>query len=180
MTSTRRATVVVGLAGGLLCGSFGIGGGAVAGPHVAAATGHISAVRFTGTVKKPTITITGSGFGSKPTPNLPISPDKAGRHYHAACATQRVAGNGKDGHDYKASDLGMNWGAQRPHGYKAGVYVRGSYIDCIGLIIVKYTNTKVVLRPGCQYALYRRMKEGDAALISVNGGKKRLSVHYQS
>jgi hypothetical protein len=129
----------------------------------------IKKVVFTGTAKAPVITITGSGFGTKPTPNPKISPAKAGAKYHSACDTQPLQGNGKDGSDYGPKALGVGWGPQAPSGYSAGVYVPGSYLDCIGLVVGSYTATKVVLHLGCQYVLYSPITAGDRYLIEVAG-----------
>ena len=119
------------------------------------AAGVIKKVVFTGTSTAPVITITGSGFGTKPTPDPQISPAKAGAKYHSACKAQPLQGNGKDGRDYGPTALGLGWGASAPSGYNAGVYVPGSYLDCIGFVVKSYTSTKVVLHLGCQYAALR-------------------------
>jgi hypothetical protein len=145
----------------------------------APSSSHITSVVFTGSTKHPTITIKGSGFGKKPHPNLPIAPYKAGSKYQSACSRQRVVSKTHDGHDYSARALGVGWSKAKPTGYGAGVYVPGSYLDCIGLRIVSYSATKVVLRPGTQYALYPAIKPGEKALIAVNGAHLRLTVQYQ-
>jgi hypothetical protein len=143
------------------------------------ASSHITSVVFTGSAKHPTITIKGGGFGKKPKPNLPIAPYKAGAKYDSACSRQRVVSKTHDGHDYSKHALGIGWSKTKPTGYGAGVYVPGSYVDCIGLRIVSYSATKVVLRPGTQYALYPGIKSGEHALIAVNGAHRRLTVHYK-
>lgn len=138
----------------------------------------IKNVVFTGSSTAPIITISGSGFGSKPNPDPNISPATAGAKYHSACNTQPLEGNGKDGRDYGATALGVGWGTSVPSGYSAGVYVPGSYLDCIGLVVTSYTSTKVVLHPGCQYALYGRITAGDDYLIQVAGVTRSGKVAY--
>jgi hypothetical protein len=165
------ATLAVTLVTGVLAGS------ASAHP-IAKGSAQITKVTFSGSPKNPTITISGSGFGHRPSPNLPIPPYSAAKKYNSDCSKQRVAGNGKDGHDYAARSLGVGWSPQAPHGFSAGVYVPGQYLDCIGLKIIKYTPSRVVLRMGCQYKLYPKVKGGEKALVSVNGARARLTVHY--
>ena len=142
------------------------------------ASSHVTSVSFHGSAHHPEIVIRGHGFGSKPKPNLPISPEHAGAKYNAGCSTQKVVGNGNDGRDYSKHRLGVGWGKTAPHGFNAGVYVPGSYLDCIGLKVVSYSSTRVVLRPGCQYAHYAKLKVGDKFWISVNGAHARGTVHY--
>jgi hypothetical protein len=139
---------------------------------------HVTSVSFHGSAHHPKIVIRGHGFGSKPKSNLPISPEQAGKKYNSDCSKQKVAGNGKDGRDYSKSRLGVGWAKTAPSGFTAGVYAPGSYLDCIGLKIVSYSSTRVVLRPGCQYALYPKLKVGDRFLVTVNGARARGTVRY--
>jgi hypothetical protein len=138
----------------------------------------ISKVVFTGTSTAPVITITGSGFGTKPAPNPKISPAKAGAKFHSTCNTQPLQGNGNDGHDFGPTALGVGWGTSGPDQSSAGVYVPGSYLDCVGLIVVRYTTTKVVLHLGCQYALYTPIAAGDDYQVQVAGVTRTGIVAY--
>jgi hypothetical protein len=143
-----------------------------------AATTHISRVVFSGTSDEPVVTISGSGFGAKPPADPAISPAKAGRKYDSTCRTQPLQGNGKDGRDFGATALGVGWGTSAPSGYSAGVYVPGSYLDCIGLIVERYSATKIVLVPGCQYRLYSPITSGDDYLVEVKGTTHRGRVTF--
>jgi hypothetical protein len=138
----------------------------------------IKKVVFTGSSTTPVITVTGSGFAAKPAADPNISPAKAGDKYDSECNTQPLQGNGKDGRDYGPTALGVGWGASVPTGYSAGVYVSGSYLDCIGLVVTSYTATKVVLHLGCQYALYTPLTAGDHYLVQVAGVTKSGTVAY--
>jgi len=140
----------------------------------------IKTVAFTGKSNAPVITITGSGFAKKPSPDPKISPAKAGAKYHSACDTQPLQGNGKDGSDYGPTALGVGWGTSVPTGYSAGVYVPGSYLDCIGLVVKSYTATKVVLQLGCQYALYTPIKAGDDYLMQIAGVTRTGKVSFST
>jgi hypothetical protein len=137
-------------------------------------------VVFSGTQSAPVILITGSGFGTKPTHDPKVSPARAGIKYHSACDTQPLQGNHKDGFDYGPTALGVGWGSSAPTGYSAGVYVSGSYLDCIGVVVRSYMPDKVVLRLGCQYALYPQIIAGDRYLIQVAGATKSGIVAYRS
>jgi hypothetical protein len=148
---------------------------------VAAATPstvHVNKVVFTGSAASPVITITGTGFGKRPPADPKISPAKAGKKYHSACYRQTLQGNGKDGSDFGPSALGIGWGSSPPTGYSAGVWVPNSYLDCVGLLVTKYSPTKVVMKPGCQYALYGRIASGDDFLIEVDGTTHSGVVAY--
>ena len=136
----------------------------------------ISRVAFGGTAASPTITITGSKFGTRPKANPKISPAKAGAKYHSACYRQTLQGNGNDGSDYGQKALGIGWGTSTPSGYSAGVYVSGSYLDCIGLILQSYTPTRIVLHLGCQYPLYSQIVNGDRFVVQVRGVTKSGTV----
>jgi hypothetical protein len=134
----------------------------------------ITKVTFTGSSTAPVITVTGSGFGTRPTKDPNGSPAKAS----AGCRKQPLAGNGKDGSDYGPSGLGLGWGTARPSGYNAGAYVADEYLDCIGVEIRSYTSTKIVFSLGCQYALYSPAKAHEDFLIQVHGATKRGVISY--
>jgi hypothetical protein len=176
--STIALTGVLVVSGGAAASSSHASPARTPAPARVASSATITSVVFTGTPVHPTITIHGSGFGRKPHTNLPIVPYNAGSKYGSACTHQRVAGDGKDGHDYDHRLLGVGWGTTPPTGYGAGVYSPHHYLDCIGLKIVKYTGHLVVLHLGCQYALYPKIHAGNKALIVVNHRKIRLTVAY--
>jgi len=104
----------------------------------------ITSVSTTGTVANPTITITGSGFGAAP------SADPAGAVSSLAnCPAS--PGPGPAGFDYGnslyVSDTNANGG------FTAGQYTTSgeAQADCVGLVIVSYTDTQMVLKYGNVY-----------------------------
>ncbi len=101
----------------------------------------ISRVRFTGTSSNPTVTITGSRFGTTP-PADPSSP--------LTCVP------GDTSFDYGSSSLWLN---DATAGWTAG-----QIGDCIGLILIEYTNT--------------RISGGDAYTLAVHGVSHSGTVSY--
>jgi len=134
----------------------------------------ITKVSFTGTVAAPVITVTGTGFGTKPAEDPSGSPARA----TAGCRSQRLAGNKKDGFDYGPTGLSIGWGISPPSGYNAGADVAGRYLDCIGVEIESYTPTKVVFSLGCQYALYSPARAQEDFLVQVRGATKKGVISY--
>jgi hypothetical protein len=133
----------------------------------------ISSVIFTGTTTAPTITINGSGFGTTPTPNPTYTP--AGTQL---CPLPPPTGD--QGLDYGTSlyvfDVPRNWAGGR---YRPQL----NELDCVGLLISKFTATQVVLQFGAAYAQYQQkynylLAEGDAYQIAVNGAMFSGTVHY--
>ena len=117
---------ISGLAFGVTLAMPASGAGAVVTPK-------ITKVAFTGTVAKPTVTVTGSGFGaSHPSPTYP--PGGCPNH-----GTGRLFGNNFDFHD----DSGP-WTAGQG-GVPAG------QANCIGIIIRSWSSTKIVFTFGNDY-----------------------------
>jgi hypothetical protein len=115
-----------------------------------------TAVTFTGTPTNPTVTITGSNFGTIPAAN-PASP--------VAC----VAGD--TSFDYGVSGL---WFNDATAGWTAG-----QTGDCIGLTVTSYTNTTVVYRFGAGYGHYGPLvTNGDAYALTVWGVSHSGTVAY--
>jgi hypothetical protein len=139
-----------------------------------ASAAKITKVTFSGTSAAPVITVTGSGFGTRPAKDPEGSPAKAS----AGCRSQPLEGNRNDGSDYGPSGLGLGWGTSRGSGYNAGVDVPHKYLDCIGVEIRSYTSTKVVFSLGCQYVLYSPAKAHENFLVQVHGATKRGVISY--
>ncbi len=104
----------------------------------------ITSVATTGTVADPTITITGTGFGTAP------PADPATDVSHLANCPASPAG-GSPGFDYGnslyVSDPKANGG------FTAGQYTTTgeAQADCVGLVIVSYADTQIVLKFGNLY-----------------------------
>jgi hypothetical protein len=113
-------------------------------------------VQFTGAPTNPTVTITGSNFGTIPSAN-PSSP--------LSCFP------GDTSFDYGISGLWFNDATQ---GWTAG-----QIGDCIGLNVSSYTNTKIVYQFGAGYGHYGPpVTNGDAYTLTVWGISHQGTVAY--
>ncbi len=122
---------------------------------LAYATGNatVSSVTFAGTSANPAITIKGTGFGGRPTPN------PAGR----PCGEPDVA---TTGYDY-----GTKLEVREPT--SGGAWQAGYPGDCIGLVISSYSSTRIVLTLGDFYRdpsqSYHQLANGDPFAVKVRG-----------
>ena len=144
---------------------------AAGGGGAAAAT--ISSVVFTGTTTAPTVTVNGTGLGAMPAPNPTYTP--AGTQM---CPLAPPPGN--QGYDYGTSlflfDSSRNWAGGR---YRPEL----NELDCVGLLVSKFTPTQVVFQYGSAYATYQQkdnylLAEGDSYQLTVNGANYSGTVHY--
>ena len=115
----------------------------------------VTSVQFTGTASNPTVTITGSNFGTIP-PAAPSSP--------LSCVP------GDTSYDYGTSGLWFNDPTQ---GWRAG-----QIGDCIGLIVNSYTNTQIVYQFGADYSRYGPVTNGDAYTLTIWGVSHSGTVAY--
>jgi hypothetical protein len=104
----------------------------------------ISGVTFSGSPSDPSITVTGSGFGSYP----PIG-------------TPETCQSGDTGDDYGSSGL---WFSDITQGWTAG-----QAEDCIGLIVTSWSSTQVVFGFGNEYGNYPPIQSGDQIEAEVQG-----------
>jgi hypothetical protein len=107
----------------------------------APASPKITSVSFRGGPANPTVTIVGSGFGSRPQPSPSYRPTPPkGTTPPYGCTT-----TGNVGYDYGTklwlADLkqGRVWSAGR---YRPAL----KELDCVGLLLTSYTQTKIVYR----------------------------------
>ncbi len=105
----------------------------------------VTGVAFTGTSADPTITVTGSGFGSSP----PIG-------------TPETCQSGDTGDDYGSSGLWFSDATQ-------GGWTAGQDGDCIGLIVSSWSSSQVVFGFGNEYANYPAIQSGDQIEVDVQG-----------
>ncbi len=145
------------LAGSLVFGSVAVGlvlsTGSVAG---ASPSPSISAVTFSGSVASPTITVTGSGFGTEAGLGSPLP---------GGC------GGAFTGSDYlNTLNLRDNTGA-----WQAGSAAGG---NCIGLLISSYSNSKIVFTLGSFYAVAYDLNQGDSFTMSLLGTSFSGIVSY--
>ena len=107
----------------------------------------------------------------------------------AAAAVTFVQADASEGHDpavrlYCDRERGLRLRDQavvgrsgNGHVWSAGRYRPGiNELDCVGMLIRSYTQTKVVYRLGVDYKVHRyQLAEGDPYQVSVNGALKRGS-----
>jgi hypothetical protein len=139
----------------------------------------IGSVAFEGSATDPEIVVVGSGFGSVPGPDPAICPAKAGARYDSRCDAQTLAGNKRDGNDYGATTLGLRW-TSSSRNFSAGIYVAGSYLDCIGVVIKSWSPTTVVFGLGCQYALYDPAASGGQYRLQLRGDTRSGTIRYKA
>jgi Subtilase family len=104
----------------------------------------ITGVTFSGSPPDPSITVTGSGFGSYP----PIG-------------TPETCQSGDTGDDYGSSGL---WFDDTTQGWTAG-----QAGDCIGLVVTSWSSTQVVFGFGSEYGNYPPIQSGDQIEAGVQG-----------
>jgi hypothetical protein len=132
----------------------------------------ITSVTFTGNTSAPVITVHGQGLGTKPSPNPTYAPPG-----HPLCPTTPPTGNlGRYGLDYGTS-LYLHDSGQSPP-WTAGRYLPGQgELDCIGLIVTRFTPTTVAFRLGGAYPRYLgaptsyHLVAGDSFYVVVNGAR---------
>ena len=135
-------------------------------PPVAA----INSVTVTGTPQNPAFVVQGMNLGTRPAPNPSGSPSN-----QPLCP---VLIKGNAGLDYGTS-LYVN---DNTGNFSAGRY-RSSLneLDCIGLVVTKFTPTEVDFRPGNAYQQFfpkYQINDGDAIEIAVNGVAKTVHIKY--
>ena len=153
-------TLAVGAAA-LALASTGIAG--------AKTSAHITSVKTSGTSAAPEITVTGSGFGSRPArspANFPTPTFKTG------CPKVPVA---KAGHTYGDqlyfTDLNAKKGTYK--NWTAGQY-DNQFQDCIGIVIDHWSNTTVRFHFG---ATYGKFFPGNTYFLS-NGDRFQVFVRH--
>ena len=145
-----------------------------------AASLSISSVVISGSPAHPVITIEGSGFGSRPALNPAYHPPAL---THRLCPAKPVLPLARYGWDY-GTHLYLVDSSQHP------VWAAGRYrpalgeLDCIGLLISKYTPTKIVFRLGAAYPTipgtpaHYALAAGDKFTVAVNGARYSGVVRY--
>jgi hypothetical protein len=166
-TSIRLAAVFV----AVLCGL------AVLAAAASAAT--INSLTVSGTPANPVFTVTGSGL-TVPVPNPKASPSK-----QALCP---LAISGNAGLDYGTGLYLVGWDGQTG-GTNAQLYAAGRYrptlneLDCIGLVVLSHTPTRVRFTFGHAYVQYYRAKprllrNGDVVEVVIGGAPYAAVVRF--
>jgi hypothetical protein len=115
----------------------------------------ITGVSLTGTPAAPTVTVTGSNFGSTP-----------------PTATAETCQPGDTGNIYTGSglvfqDLSGGWGAGQPG-------------DCIGLSLTSWSSTQAVFSFGSQYANFGPINAGDQIEATIQGASDTVTAAFTS
>ena len=172
LVSTRSVACAIALVAALVL--IALAGPAAVRARGAASTASITAVRFSGNPSKPVVTVTGRGL-SVPAPNPKVSPS------NQPLCPKTIKGNA--GLDYGTA-LYLTAFQDDKHIYSAGRY-RPSLkeLDCIGLIVLSHSATRVRLGFGAAYSQpdfgYPRLTNG--TLVEVVAGKAAfgLVVRYR-
>jgi hypothetical protein len=122
----------------------------------------IKTVTFKGTIVRPTIVITGTGFGSRPSRKAVTK----------SCTASKEAGStyGKNLFLEITPPGGGTWAAGRS---------KGKTSDCIGLLAVSWTKTRISFRLGKYYLESGvDLQAGSDYRVSVKGATKSGKVKY--
>ena len=114
----------------------------------------VTGVTLTGNPSTPTVTVTGTGFGSK-----------APKGYSAGNTSCGTYSNNGDW--YGKSGL---WFGDNTHQWQAG-FGKGTNGNCIGLIVVQWSSTQVVFQFGSAYGTFDHWNAdpGDNYVIALRG-----------
>jgi hypothetical protein len=143
-------------------------------------TTRITSVVFTGGEAHPVITVRGHGFGAEPRRDPGYHPPG-----HPLCPVKKPKGNLKRfGYDYGTSLFLQNssgnpiWAAGR---YRPAL----DELDCIGVIVTKYTSSKLVFKLGAAYPHYPgapatyHLKNGNVYIVQVKGSRMTGHVRFR-
>jgi hypothetical protein len=134
----------------------------------------ITSVTFSGSEAKPTITIRGQQLGARPRPNptyvplghpplCPPAPTKPPAAYGLDFGTNLYIADNTPQPKWSA-------GRYRPHLPE---------LDCVGVIILKFTPSTVVFRLGAFYTEgHLKLAANDSFQVAVNGARFRGRVQY--
>jgi hypothetical protein len=155
-----------------------VAAGAAAAPRGQA---KISQVTITGTERNPLITVRGQHLGSRPLPNPAYHP----LGHPPLCPPQPTKPQSAYGFDY-GTKLYIADSTQQPN-WSGGRY-RPSLgeLDCVGVVVVSFTQSKAVFRLDAAYReplenspdRTYHLKENDVFVVGVNGARVTGRVHY--
>lgn len=150
--------------GGFGGGSSGGGGGSGGGGAGGGSGPIISEVGFMGNTAAPTVVVTGNGFGSAPPAGQPDNSTSCG-------------GYTNNGDDYGAADLWFE---------DVGNFAAGNGIppngSCIGIIVLSWSNDKVMYQFGNAYKSFDHwhISDGDQYSLWVKGVQYSGTVSFSS
>lgn len=139
----------------------------------------ITSVVFSGGEASPVITISGRSFGSRPPPYPPGAPSKFNFQDRSSNCNQT------------AGDEGLDYGTQLSVHTDDNTFTAGRYrggpdkaeLDCVGLVVDEFTDSRVVLRLGGAYQADRgrlnfTIRNGYRFEVVVGSAELRGIVRY--
>jgi hypothetical protein len=137
----------------------------------------ITSVVFHGNMGAPVIDIHGRGFGSRPVANPPRPPEPPFANRYLAGGAGCTTTTPPVGYDYGTS-LYIS-----THNFSAGRYRPNLQpvheLDCVGIIILRYTPTRATFKLGSDYrAHHYQLAQGDPYQIAVRTLHFHGRVHY--
>ncbi len=128
----------------------------------------VTSVAFSGTIESPTITVTGTGFGTMPTNGVAVK-------HLPGCP------GGWTGTDYPNAQLFLADATTVDSPWSAGESDGAHYGDCIGVTISSWSAKKIVFTFGSYYLLVNNgdlysLHDGDPFVLGVKGGLTEGSV----
>ena len=121
----------------------------------------ISAVAISGSLASPTVTVTGTGFGSIPKHGVAVASI-------TSCTGQSGTG-AQAGMDYPKGEL---WVSDATAGWSGGHFSGQASSNCIGVNISSWSPTQVVFTLGDGYGGTSGLgsfRDGDGVVVSVKG-----------
>jgi hypothetical protein len=135
-------------------------------PAVTAGTSspRITGIDLTGDSGDPTVTLDGSGFGRRPPRSFPAG--------HTSCGNYE-----NNGRWYGRNGL---WFLDVTRDWQAGSGTRRGGGNCIGIIVVSWTPTRVVYKFGSAYGSFGTWtaEQGDDVVVSLRGVQATGTVDY--
>jgi hypothetical protein len=165
----------------ILCGlsALGVASAAVAssGKGGSARTAAIKSVAFHGNMGAPVIDIHGRGFTPRPAPSPPKPPEPPYASTYlqggAGCTTTKPPVGFDYGTRLYIATPGLSAGRYRPN------LLPRHELDCVGLVIERYTTTRVTYKLGSDYTAHHyQIAEGDPYQVAVNSLHFHGRVHY--
>jgi hypothetical protein len=146
----------------------------------------VMSVVFHGSVASPVVDIRGHGFGLRPAANPPEPPEPPYASTYLQGGSGCTTTTPPVGYDYGTS---LYYSSGGPHSYTSGAKLSaGRYrpsllprheLDCVGLIVVRYTPTRITFKLGSDYAAHHyRIDKGDRYELGIHSLRYHGTVHY--
>jgi hypothetical protein len=138
----------------------------------------IQSVTFRGNSTDPTVTIKGLNLDPKP----PVAPAGAPQQSFGCALASEPRSLARFGYDY-GNSFYLQDESTSPT-WSAGRYRPGSELDCVGMLVKRFTPSTIVFSLGSAYPTYPgvarhyRLRSGDRYSVVVNGVIFTGRVHY--